>query len=353
MSYNYNKVYNYNITLNKISNYFRETASLICISVAYTTKSNDDDFYKADLPVPTAIIQFSEHYVLIYQIIEQAKSNNAKKMFSDIKKRFVITLKNKTNATQVKLITPFLIARNLDYKQNYIISNNTYGMRYLSGCLDSISPFDLTLKEQIKAFEYSTNKKISIKELKQIQSKTQKEFAEIKYNNVYDKIAKLSNNQTEIKLLEKLTDDEIFDTLRELAYRFYASNSYINEEILYQLGLSAGVPEKTSKGRVLEYKTKAIVEWINKKFNKKDNINNWNYKRKTKTNKDYEMTRKDNITKINKLRAIDRQKKVEQAVESLKFLNERISVRKVAEYAKISTKTAQKYLKELREKGVI
>jgi predicted HTH domain antitoxin len=60
------------------------------------------------------------------------------------------------------------------------------------------------------------------------------------------------------------------------------------------------------------------------------------------------MTRKEHITNINKKRAEEKKAKVIGAIQSLKFLQEKISVRKVAEQAGISTKTAQKYLKELK-----
>ena len=145
---------------------------------------------------------------------------------------------------------------------------------------------------------------------------------------------------------------------------FWAIKFYV-EDIIKQQGENIPIPYQTieefafkrfNKKEKSTLRAKCRTIWCF--YNKKDWVienyepPRWNYKRKM-TQKEYEMTRKENIIKINKLRAIDKKKKVEQAIESLKFLNERISVRKVAEYAKVSTKTAQKYLKELKEEGLI
>jgi len=320
MSYNYNKVYNYSTNLNKIATYLKQKASVICISVAYDLKYKviGDEFYKADLPIPTAIIEFNWGYILIYKIIEQAKTNTAKTMLDDIKKRFVITLQKRTNAIKVQISNPYFLFKNLDNKLNYFTSDNIYGMRYLSNFLES----NINIQKD-----------------------------EIKFNDkIYKELAKQTTDPKEIKILEKLSDDAIFDTLRELAYRFYSANGYINEEVLYQLGLSANIPEKTHKGRVLEYKSRAIVDWINKNYNKKKNFTE--YKRKL-NDEELKMTRQELAKQTHKLRKINSKAKVEKAIEKLKIKELKVSVRNIAKEAGISTTTAQKYLKELRENNLI
>ena len=148
------------------------------------------------------------------------------------------------------------------------------------------------------------------------------------------------------------TDDAVFDFMRFKAYAFVNENGKeaFTYDYMEKIGELAYDIIGSKKGwSTIKAKAKSIYNWVIENYEPP----RWNYQRKTKDDKELLMTRRENIIKINKLRAIDKKKKVEQAIESLKFLNERISVRKVAEYAKISTKTAQKYLKELKEEGLI
>jgi len=310
--------HNYNDLIGIISN-----NTFLAVAVYWDLKGNvrGDEFIQAELPIPTIFIDTGRYYILAYALLDKPNTKEAKEMFVDLQKRLCKTIINNSTAFKVMPLkqgtAKYIMLQNLN---KIIISNNKYGMRYLANIRDLES-----LSEEKEDIKFEKEK--------------------------FDKLLQTATNQQEIKILEKLSDDAIFDTLRELAYRFYSANGYINEEILYQLGLSANIPEKTKKGKVLEYKSKAIVEWINKNYTSKKNFTE--YKRKTKNDKELEMTRKQHITKINKLRAIDKKKKVEQAVESLKFLQEKITIRKVAEFAKVSKSTAEKYLKELKEQGII
>ena len=63
------------------------------------------------------------------------------------------------------------------------------------------------------------------------------------------------------------------------------------------------------------------------------------------------MTRKERMIELNRRRAEEKKAKVLGAIRALEYLGEKITVRKVAEYAGISTRTAHKYLKEIREAG--
>jgi len=310
--------HNHTDLINIISN-----NTFLSVAVYWDLKGNvhGDEFIQAELPIPTIFIDTGRYYILAYTLLDKPNTPNAKEMLADLQKRLCKTIIN--NSTAFKVIplkigtAKYIILQNLD---KIILSNNKYGMRYLAN-IQSLESLETEKKENIK-FE----------------------------KEKFDKLIQTAQSPQEIKILEKLSDDAIFDTLRELAYRFYSANNYITEEVLYQLGLSAGVPEKTKKGKVLEYKSKAIVKWINKNYNSKRNFTKYNRKL---TKEAYEMTRKQHITNINKLRAINKKKKVEQAVESLKFLQEKITIRKVADFAKVSKSTAEKYIKELREQGII
>jgi response regulator of citrate/malate metabolism len=94
-------------------------------------------------------------------------------------------------------------------------------------------------------------------------------------------------------------------------------------------------------------KAKAIYNWVMENYQ-----NRWNYKRKL-TDKEYEMTRREHIIKVNKQKAKKTKEKVYKAIKLLKEKNEKISVRKVMKEAKVSKSSAEKYLKQAREEGII
>lgn len=83
----------------------------------------------------------------------------------------------------------------------------------------------------------------------------------------------------------------------------------------------------------------------------------WNYynnkgwvadkrQRKTKTKEELMATRKEQQKKLSEMKVNQSRAKVKGAIESLKFMNEKVTVRKIAEYANISTRTVSKYYKD-------
>jgi len=156
---------------------------------------------------------------------------------------------------------------------------------------------------------------------------------------------------------DRASEDAMFDAIRFRVYDFCNANSV--NALTYEYVEMVAEEEYNIVGNhngpsAIKHKAKAIYTWVKKNYRPPQNRNwNWNYKRKTKSDEELQMTRSENITRINKLRALEKKNKVRAAVESLKFLGERISCRKVAEYAGISRNTANKYLRELREEGLI
>lgn len=67
----------------------------------------------------------------------------------------------------------------------------------------------------------------------------------------------------------------------------------------------------------------------------------------------HEMSRSENAKKQSKLKAIEAKNKVRSVVESMKFLNEKITYVSVAKASELSRPTATKYLNELKEEGVL
>jgi len=316
--------YNYNDLIGIISN-----NTFLSIAIYWDLKGNvrGDEFIQAELPIPTIFIDTGRYYILAYTLLDKPNTKEAQQMYLDLQKRFCKTIIN--NSTAFKVIplkqgtAKYIMLQNLD---KIILSNNKYGMRYLS----NISSLESLEAEKENSIKFEKEK--------------------------FDKLLQTAQTQKEIKILEKLSDDAIFDTLRELAYRFYSANSYITEEVLYKLGLSAGVPEKTKKGRVLEYKSRAIVEWINKNYNSKKNF--VDYKRKTKNDKELEMTRRENMIKLNEKKFNEARKKIMNMITGM-FADEykkkdgSFNIMKLSKDLKMSRTTITKHLKLLKEEGII
>ena len=315
--------YNYNDLIGIISN-----NTFLSIAIYWDLKGNvrGDEFIQAELPIPTIFIDTGRYYILAYTLLDKPNTKEAQQMYLDLQKRFCKTIIN--NSTAFKVIplkqgtAKYIMLQNLD---KIILSNNKYGMRYLS----NISSLESLEAEKENSIKFEKEK--------------------------FDKLLQTAQTQKEIKILEKLSDDAIFDTLRELAYRFYSANGYITEEVLYQLGLSAGVPEKTKKGKVLKYKSKAIVEWINKNYNSKKNFTE--YKRKL-TDKEYLMTRQEISKKNAQKKFNEARKKVANMVTGMfageyKKKDGSWNVSKIAKETNLSRPTITKHLKILKEEGII
>jgi len=101
--------------------------------------------------------------------------------------------------------------------------------------------------------------------------------------------------------------------------------------------------EKRAKDKsTLRAKCRSVWQWYNNR--------NWTI---PKRKGEWEMTRSERAKANAKLKAIKAEAKVKAAVESLKFLGEKISVRNVAKQAGVADRTAMKYLKQLKEEGKI
>jgi hypothetical protein len=149
----------------------------------------------------------------------------------------------------------------------------------------------------------------------------------------------------------KESDDAFFDWLRFKVYDFVNENGknaltldYVRELAIigYEImGHKKGLSTPLAKA-------KAIYNWVMENYQ-----NNWNYKRKTKDDEELEMTRRENILRINKKRAEKTKEKIYKVIKQLQEKNENIGIKKVAKIAQVSVNTARKYLKQAREEGII
>jgi Fic family protein len=80
---------------------------------------------------------------------------------------------------------------------------------------------------------------------------------------------------------------------------------------------------------------------------------NWNYIRKTKTDEELKMTRKEIALRNARMRAEQTKEKVYKAIEKLKKNGEKITILKIAEIANVNKNSANKYLKQAREEGIV
>ena len=182
--------------------------------------------------------------------------------------------------------------------------------------------------------------------------------------NLRDDIApylEYKQNKTDYRALELLasaieykeSDDAFFDWLRFKVYDFVRENGknaltldYCRELAIigYEImGHKKGISTPLAKA-------KSIYNWVMENYNPKGN--NWNYVRKL-SNEEYEMTRREQLLKLNQEKAKQTKEKVYIAIKKLKECNKKISVRKIMQEANVSVNTARKYLKQARDEGII
>jgi len=152
----------------------------------------------------------------------------------------------------------------------------------------------------------------------------------------------------------KESDDAFFDWLRFKVYDFVKENGknaltldYCKELAIigYEvMGHKKGISTPLAKA-------KAIYNWIVENYNPTGV--NWNYVRKTKDDEELLMTRKEIALKNSKKRAEKTKKKVYEAIEKLKETEEKITIKNIIRIANVGYTSAQKYLRQAREEGII
>jgi transcription initiation factor TFIIIB Brf1 subunit/transcription initiation factor TFIIB len=100
--------------------------------------------------------------------------------------------------------------------------------------------------------------------------------------------------------------------------------------------------DKAKDHSTLRAKCRSIWNWYD---NRDWSIPN-SRERKTKTQGELMATRSEHMKAINEQKLRETRAKIKGAIERLKFMNEKPSVRKIAEYAGVSKTTVQKHYKE-------
>jgi len=280
----------------------------------YLAGAKGDEFLELGLPVPNIIIYPSnKNGVFIAYFIEGYFGTKKNRRFlEDIIKRLEKTFLKLPNISYIERIKhPPIIDENTNcHFQMDII----YSLKDFSRVLDSLDNKTSKKEEQIKNL----------------------------------KIAKALGEK-------KTTDDALFDYMRFIAYDYVKANGKeaLTREYLEKVGeIGNEILGKTKPFSTIRAKAKAIYNWIIENYNPKG-VNNWNYIRKTKDNKELEMTKKEIALKNSQMRAKKTKEKVYKAIELLKEKGEKITSIKIMEIAKVSKNSALKYLRQAREEGII
>jgi len=280
----------------------------------FLSGAKGDEWMELYLPIPNVLIYpKGKNGVFIGYFVEGffATQNN-KKFLQDIIKRFEKTFLKLSNIGYVERIThPPILDNKVDFRLQI---DKIYSLKDFSRVLDSLDNYISKKQEQIQNL----------------------------------KIAKAIGER-------KITDDALFDYMRFIAYDFVKMNGKeaLTREYLEKIGeLGNEVLGKTKEPSTIRAKAKSIYNWIMEKFNPGSGVNNWNYKRKL-SDEEYEMTRKEIALRNSKMRAKKTKEKVYKAIEELRKKGETISIKNIIKISDVGYNSAQKYLRQAREEGLI
>ncbi|MEO1923447.1 MAG: hypothetical protein ABGX25_02885 [Nautiliaceae bacterium] len=280
----------------------------------YLAGGKGDEWIELYLPVPNVIIYpKGKNGVFIGYFIEGFfKTEKNRKFLQDIIKRFEKTFLKLHNIAYIERIKHPPI---LDKKVNYTLQLDViYSLKDFSTILDSI--------------DYKVSKK------------------EEQVENL--KIAKALLGE------KKITDDALFDYMRFIAYDFVKANSKeaLTKEYLEEIGkLGNEILGKTKETSTIRAKAKAIYNWIVENYNTGGGVNNWNYVRKTKDDKELKMTRRERALSNSKAQYEKAHKKIMSLITGMfkddyKKKNGSWHISKIAKDLGMSRDTIRKHLKD-------
>lgn len=134
--------------------------------------------------------------------------------------------------------------------------------------------------------------------------------------------------------------DAIFWAIKQKAIEMIRITGIVDHDILKAWAFDLFI--HTAKDRsTLRAKVKSVFEWYRER--------DW----KIDEGRIYTMSRADAAAKATKARQERTKAKIQGAINVLRLYGKKITAKAVAEEAGIDPKTAQKYLKELKEQGAI
>jgi hypothetical protein len=290
-------------------NYNKKNAFLNCFWLFFELTGTGIEWLDIGLPTPTLFIKTSFGAYIAYAIEGFFATEKNKKFLADIFIRLKLTFANQNASIRILPYPP-----NLDNLPDYaILIDKVYNLR------DNIAPA-----------------LISISKIMQEQEKNLK-------------VAKALKERKE-------TDDALFDYIRYIAYDFVRTNGKeaLTREYLEQTGeLGNEVLGKTKEPSTIRAKAKAIHKWIMKNYHIGSGVNNWNYKRKTKNDKEWEELRMEHLLKYKKEQKRKSKETIKNVAIKLKKEGKKPTIMRIKEEIGMSKNTIAKYLKELKEEGII
>ena len=271
--------------------------------IAFRVWGNPVEIFDSFLPLPNIIKTFENNYLVAWLVEGYFLTKNNRKFLDNIIAKLIDTIL-KQGALRVEWIGWINFAKLND---NDILHLNAYNLR------DDIAPYTESVKSRKKEY----------KALELLASHTQ----------------------------YKESDDAFFDWLRFKVYDFVNQNGknaltldYVKElavlgyEIMgHKKGLSTPLA-----------KAKAIYNWVIKNYQ-----NRWNYKRVSKTDQEWEELRMENLLKYKEEQKKKNKELVKKMAFKLKEEGQKPTIMKIKERVKLSKNTIAKYLKELKEEGII
>ena len=159
---------------------------------------------------------------------------------------------------------------------------------------------------------------------------------------------------------DRKTEDELFDSIRFTIYDFVRANGksalsyeYVEMVAMTKYEILGGKGESTARS-----KARAIYEWVMEFYNPGSGTNNWNYKRKTKTEKELFMTRQERARTNARMKYERAQAAVLGIVKGLiadefRKKSGEWNISKIAKHLGMTRDTVRKHLKELQERGLL
>jgi len=281
----------------------------------YLAGGRGDEWIELYLPVPNVIIYpKGKNGVFIGYFIEGFfGTEKNRKFLKDIIKRFEKTFLKLSHIGYIERIKhPPILDNKADFRLQFDV---IYSLKDFSRILDSL--------------DYQVSKK------------------EEQIENL--KIAKALGER-------KITDDALFDYMRFIAYDFVNTNGKkaLTKEYLEKIGeLGNEILGKTKEFSTIKAKAKAIYKWVIKNYSGGQNVNNWNYIRKTKNDKEWKELKMKALLKYKEQQKKTTKEKIKKVAIELKSKNIKPTILKIKDLTNLSKNTVAKYLKELKEEGTI
>ena len=300
---NYNKFLNLKQKI-LLENLYNKKGFLL----AFRVWGNPADIFDSFLPPPNILKRFDNNYLIAWLIEGYFLTKNNRKFLEDIITKMIETF-FKYGALRVDWIGYINISK---LGNSDILHLNAYNLR------DDINPY-------LEPNPKKTNKEKEYKALELLAS-------QISY---------------------KESDDAFFDWLRFKVYDFVKENGknaltldYVKElaTLGYEImGHKKGISTPLAKA-------KAIYKWVMENYNT-GGINNWNYKRKTKDDKELAMTRRERALANSKKRYEEAHKTILSLAtgmfaDNYKKKDGSFNINKLAKDSGYSRKTIYKHLKD-------